>query len=317
MLAYLAPLTFAAFVWWFATGAVLLLVGLAARFEGLRIVTAVASLGAGLYGLSASAGDISVGGAYMAFSATLLIWAAQEIGFLAGWITGPRPLPCPPRARGMQRLGYALAAIFYHELTLLGCGAAIFALTAGAPNQVAIWTFAALWTLRQSSKINLFLGVPVTNDALMPSPIAYLKSYFVRGPVGAFFTISVTLAVAVLAIMVQRLVETAVTPFEIAAWALVASLFALGIVEHWFMLLPLPALTLWGWGMKQQPSREDIMADQSVIDTAVPPRTEQDVRASGARQRLEDQFRQRFLEQRSPQALALGVEATTTRNGRS
>ena len=31
---------------------------------------------------------------------------------------------------------------------------------------------------------------------------------------------------------------------------LVSTLFALGVVEHWFMLLPLPAITLWGWGMR-------------------------------------------------------------------
>ena len=104
--------------------------------------------------------------------------------------------------------------------------------------------------LRQSAKINLFLGVPVTNDELMPDAVRFLKSFFARKPVSAFFPASVTLATAVLVILIQRIVEVAATPFDIVGLTLVSTLFALGVVEHWFMLLPLPAITLWGWGIR-------------------------------------------------------------------
>ena len=83
------------------------------------------------------------------------------------------------------------------------------------PNQIGLWTFAALWVLRQSAKINLFLGVPVTNDELMPDAVRFLRSYFARKPVSAFFPVSVTLATAVLVIMIQRIVEVAATPFDV------------------------------------------------------------------------------------------------------
>lgn len=330
MAAYLAPPVFAAFVWWFATGAVLLLVGLSARFHALRLATAGGLLVAALYGLAASAGETSVFAAYAAFSSTLLLWAAQEVAFLAGWLTGPRPLPCPADARGARRLGFALQAILYHELALLACGVAVVTLTWGEPNSVGLWTFVSLWVLRQSSKINLFLGVPVTNDALMPAQVQFLKTYFARRQVGAFFPLSVTFATAALVLLVQRIMEPSATPFDVAGLTLVSTLFALGIVEHWFMLLPLPALTLWGWGMRSDLPPETTTMDQPFVVKTSPASAAHVPNAPAmpsthdkacARQRLEDQFRQTFLEQRARGDLTNGlghsIEPAITLNGRT
>lgn len=331
---YTLPPIYAAFVWWFSTGAVLLLVGRAGRFEMLRAFVAAGLLAASLCGLALSAGDTSVGGAYAAFTCTILLWGAQEIAFLAGWLTGPRPLPCPAGVTGGKRLGLALQAILYHEFALLACGAAIVALTWAAPNQVGLWTFAALWVLRQSAKINLFLGVPVTNDELMPDAVRFMKTFFARKPVGAFFPVSVTLATAVLVIMIQRIVEVAATPFEVVALTLVSTLFALGVVEHWFMLLPLPAITLWGWGMRPGLPPEDaaMKCERDVEVTHAPPNlvvlatmrpdaASARPQANGARQRLEDQFRQNLREHHARDALTtaltISTEPAATMNGRS
>lgn len=315
--AYTVSPIYAAFVWWFSTGAVLLLVGRTGRFEVSRACLAGGLLAGALGGLALTAADSSVGGAYTAFTCTILLWGAQEIAFLAGWLTGPRPRACPVGTTGWTRLGLALQAILYHEFALLACGAALVALTWGSPNQVGLWTFAALWVLRQSAKINLFLGVPVTNDELMPDAVRFLKTFFTRGPVSAFFPVSVTLATAALVIMIQRIVEVAVTPFEVVSLTLVSTLFALGVVEHWFMLLPLPAITLWGWGMRSGFPSEDTTMEQErdaktvtappnlvvladVRPDAAPPRLSQ---AACARQRLEDQFRQSFREQQARDGL--------------
>jgi putative photosynthetic complex assembly protein 2 len=329
MAPYLGPPLYAAFVWWFSTGAVLLLVGLSSRFEAARGLAAATLIATALYGLVTSAADVSSGGAYVAFTATILLWGAQEIAFLSGWLTGPRAEPCPSTARGWPRLKLALLAILYHELSLLACGAVIWFITSHAPNQVGLWTFIALWVLRQSAKINLFLGVPVTNDSLMPPQVQFLKTYFASKPVGGFFVVSVTLSIAVLAILIQRMVEVAVTPYEIVSLALVSTLFALGIVEHWFMLLPLPALTLWGWGLRSQPLREGTMALETLspeLNLAMePPRPAQPqlVVVAGskrdARQRLEDQFRQRFVEQARAdlESAGLSSEPAAMSNGRT
>lgn len=334
MASYIVPPIYAAFIWWFSTGAVLLLVGRGANLHSLRVVGAASLLVGSLFGLALTSNDLSVGGSYMAFTCTILLWGAQEIAFLAGWVTGPRPQPCPAGARGILRLGLALQAILYHELVLLACGAAILALTWNGSNQVGLWTFAALWVLRQSAKINLFLGVPVTNDELMPDAVRFLKTFFARKSVGAFFPVSVTLATAALVIMIQRIVEVAATPFEIASLTLVSTLFALGVVEHWFMLLPLPALTLWGWGMRAPFSPEDNVMEQGPDNkTAIAPPNLvvlSSVRSDAApakspsvcaRERLEDQFRQRFIEQHARNdlatALSIGTEPAATLNGRT
>jgi putative photosynthetic complex assembly protein 2 len=330
MASYIVPPIYAAFLWWFSTGAVLLLVGRSGRFVILRAVSATGLLLGSLLGLAVTTNDNTVGAAYAAFSCTILLWGAQEIAFLAAWLTGPRAEACPFGARGWKRLGFALRAILYHEMALLACGTAIVALTWNGSNQVGLWTFAALWVLRQSAKINLFLGVPVTNDELMPEGVQFLKTYFARKSVSAFFPVSVTLATAVLVIMIQRIVEVAVSPFEVVSLTLVSTLFALGVVEHWFMLLPLPAITLWGWGMRSPFSPEDKIMEQGSNTKAgiVPPNVVvlSSVRPDAApakspslcaRQRLEDQFRQRFLEQHARGEVGVGDEPPATVNGRT
>jgi putative photosynthetic complex assembly protein 2 len=353
MTSYFVPPIYAAFVWWFSTGAVLLLVGRWGHSDQLRVVCAGGLLLAAICGLSASAMDTSVLAAFMAFTCTIFLWGAQEIAFLAGWLTGPRPQPCPVGVRGWRRLGLALMAILYHELSLLTCGAVVLALTWGAPNQVALWTFSALWVLRQSAKINLFLGVPVTNDELMPEPVQFLKTFFAKKPVSAFFPVSVTLSIAVLVILIQRIVEVAETAFDVAGLTLVSTLFALGVVEHWFMLLPLPAITLWGWGVRSgfppeakimepnptanlplgaspqvsesPPTSPDTRAAQPQLVVMPAPRKDDappKARSACARQRLEDQFRQTFLEQHpradlAPARIGIGAEPAATGNGRT
>ena len=168
----------------------------------------------------------------------------------------------------------------------------------------------------------------------MPDAVKFLKTYFARKPVGAFFPLSVTLATAAFVIMIQRIVEVAATPFDVAGLTLVSTLFALGIVEHWFMLLPLPAITLWGWGMRTPFPPEDNIMEQgpdtkaaavppnlvvlsSVRPEAVPAKSQ----SVCARQRLEDQFRQRFNEQHARNdlatALSIGTEPAATVNGRT
>ncbi|MGP9810441.1 putative photosynthetic complex assembly protein PuhE [Rhodopseudomonas sp. NSM] len=355
MVSYIGPPIFAAFVWWFSTGAVMLLVGSVGRSSMLRVVCAGGMITIALCGLSVTANDTSVAAAYMAFSCIIFLWGAQEIAFLSGWLTGPRAEPCPPGAKGFARLSFALQAIIYHEVCLLACGAVVVLVTLGAENEVGRWTYLALWVLRQSAKINLFLGVPVTNDELMPDAVQFLKTYFARKPVSAFFPISVTLATVVLMLMIQRIIEVADTPSEIVALTLVSTLFALGVVEHWFMLLPLPAITLWSWGIRPGFSPENVTMEQNpsaniaaasvhatqtsesspagpeprsaapqlvVVPSARNDAAQPKERSNCARQRLEDQFRQTFLEQHSrgglaPARVGIAAEPAATINGRT
>ena len=51
------------------------------------------------------------------------------------------------------------------------------------------------------------------------------------------------------------------SPFDAVSAALVASLLSLAILEHWFLVLPLPSELLWKWGMV---SREGANTARSV-----------------------------------------------------
>ena len=296
------------FVWWFSTGAVLLLVGLSAR-HGIWLKAGAAALAvASLAGIVASSGNASATGAYCAFTCAILLWSAVEITLLAGWITGPRPERCPESSTGVARVGYALQAIAYHELLLITAAGLVFAVTSGTPNQLGWWTFASLLVLRQSAKINLFLGVRTLNDELMPSQVDFLRSYFARGPMNWLFPVSVTAASSA-AVFLAVTAVTATTTFDELAFALLAVLVVLGALEHWFMVLPVSVTDLWRWSARTLPAASP--QDQppppltrpvlSVIPggAAGTERAAAKAAACSARQRLEEQFRQAYREQQA------------------
>src|SRR5262249_49642886 len=214
----------------------LLLVGLSWRHGTLLKVGAAVLFVASLTGLAASSQVSSAPGAYCVFTCAILLWGAVEISLLAGWITGPRPEPCPPDCARVDRMWFALQAIVYHEFALIMTAALVFAVTLNAPNQLGWWTFAALLVLRQSAKINLFLGVRTLNDELLPAQVDFLRSYFARKPINALFPFSVTLATATAAFLAVAAIY-APSRFDALAYSLLATLVALGALEHWFMVL--------------------------------------------------------------------------------
>lgn len=296
------------FVWWFSTGTVLLLVGMSSRHEGLLKVGAAVLFVTSLAGLAVSSREASAAGAYCVFTCAILLWGAVEISLLAGWITGPRPQPCPRDCTTVDRVWFALQATAYHEFALIATAGLAFAVTAGAPNQLGWWTFAAMLVLRQSAKINLFLGVRTLNDELLPAQVDFLRSYFARKPINALFPLSVTLATAAAAWLAVAAVDGR-SDFESLCYSLLAALVALGALEHWFMVLPMPVVDLWRWSMRgraavaaaPEPVARPVLA---VIPGGIAA-AERPVPQSAAflaRQRLEDQFRQAYRESKAANA---------------
>lgn len=248
---------FALFVWWFTTGLVLLVV-LRPRMVVPSLVVAAILLPVSLYVLMLAAHATSIAGAYVAFSAAIVVWGTQEIAFLTGTLTGPRALPCPDRARGLARLRHALDAILYHELALILSGMAVIAVTWHAPNQVGMLTFLVLWVMRVSAKLNLFLGVPVLNDEFLPRQIQCMRSYFRRAPVNALFPVAIGLAVLGLGALVAAATDPDETIAQSVGYTLVAALMGLAILEHLFMLVPLPIDRLWRWSTRRAPKSRPV-----------------------------------------------------------
>lgn len=238
------------FVWWFSTGAVLYVVGLPRRSFRWTLLAASGLLAAALHVLAATADDSSIAGAYVAFTAAILVWAWQEVAFLTGFVTGPRRVPCPPDAVGWRRAVYAFKAIAHHEIALVALGVAVVAVTWGGTNQVGGWTFAVLWTMRLSSKLNLFLGVRNLNDEFLPPQLRYIGSYFARRSMNALYPFSVVLGTAASLMLAWWSFAPLATRFEATACALLAALLALAVVEHWLMMLPLRAVDLWKWSLR-------------------------------------------------------------------
>lgn len=243
----IAPaLLYALFVWWFSTGLVLLLV---LRRGAPKVSLAVATVlfPTCLIVLAATSTMPGVFGAYAAFTAAIGIWGTQEIAFLTGFLTGPRPAPCPPGAAGMARLRAALDAILYHEIALLVTGAAVVAVTWRETNQVGALTFAVLWVMRISAKLNLFLGVPVLNDEVLPERLSWIRSYFRRGPVNDLFPLTFLGGVLIGCLLAVEAADPDATVATQVGNVLVASLMGLAILEHVFMVVPLPIDRLWRW----------------------------------------------------------------------
>jgi putative photosynthetic complex assembly protein 2 len=241
------PILYALFVWWFSTGIVLLLVLRRRRTIVWSLIGAAVAFPLGLYILARSSGDDSVTGAYVAFTAAILVWGTQELAFLTGFVTGPRPLSCPSGIRGVRRAAYAIGAILYHELALIGSGVAVGAVSFGGTNQVGFQTFLILWVMRLSAKLNLFLGMPVLNDEVMPDHLTFLRSYFTRGAVNGLFPVAMVLSILATVLLVERAFAAQVEAGTQAGFLLLATLLALAILEHGFMMVRLPVDALWRW----------------------------------------------------------------------
>jgi putative photosynthetic complex assembly protein 2 len=245
MLQVAFPVLGAILAWWLSTGLVLFLLRLPRRTHRWTLAGATAALAAALWGLSRTADDTSESGAYIAFACTIVAWGWQEVCFLTGVAIGPRTSPCPDRLGGWRRFVAAAQAILFHELQLVALGVAVAIVTAGGANLVALWTYAVLWVMRLSAKLNLFLGVPFLHDDWLPDHLRYLASYFRMRPMNWLFPLSVSAATIVAFMAVQAATGADVAPFDATARLLVAALLGLAVLEHWFMVLPLPVAALW------------------------------------------------------------------------
>lgn len=240
----------ALFTWWFSTGIILYVIRRADRTGGnaynVAVFMSVPVLALGVAGVILSTADAGLAGLYKGFFGALAIWGWIELSFLSGVITGPERSDCPDGATGADRFWRAWDALAHHEILLLSGLAFIVMATAEATNTIALWTYAILFFARISAKLNLFFGVPRINFEFLPKPLEHLKSHMTKAPISAFFPISVTVLTIATVLFGERLVS-AETMVEAIGFALLTSLSALALLEHWFMVIPLPDAKLWRW----------------------------------------------------------------------
>lgn len=240
----------ALFLWWFATGILLVAVRLADRAGGRAHLALTLGtlplLGVGIWALGASLADPGIMGVYLAFLAALAIWGWIELAFLTGVIAGPNRRDCPAHLPEWERFIRAWGTLAYHEMALVFALIAIGLVSQGAENAFAFWTFAVLFFARVSAKLNLYFGVPRINVEFLPARLSHLASHFRIAPINWVFPISVSALTFAVACWLERL-WAAPDAATATGFALLAALSALALLEHWLMVLPLPDAKLWRW----------------------------------------------------------------------
>jgi putative photosynthetic complex assembly protein 2 len=245
---WLLAITVALLGWWLSTGVILYLNHLPRHTHRWSMLAATAVLVFCFLEVPSTSEDSSRGGAIVAFMQAILIWGWLEMSYLMGFITGPRSAPCPPDATGARRFWLAVQTSLWHELAVVAATALLVALTWGAPNQVAAWSCMALWLMRWSAKLNLFLGVLNYNEEWLPDHLRYLTTYTRRRAMNMLFPVSVVVGTsAATALAHSGLIGT--EEGVRTGHMLVGTLVALAVLEHWFLVLPLRDSTLWQWAL--------------------------------------------------------------------
>ncbi len=241
------PALAAIFVWWVSTGVILLMNSLPRSTYpwsvlGMTCVTAIA-----VFGLAVTGEDTTVRGAYLGFLCALVIWGWHEMTFLMGYVTGPRKAPCPEGCTGLARFSYATQVLLHHEIALVLTGLGIAAATWDDPNQTGLWTYVVLWAMRMSAKLNIFFGVPNITEDFLPHHMNFLKTYFRNRPMNAFFPPSVTAATTATVLVGAAALAPGLSAAEQVGLSLITCLMALGVLEHWFLVMPMREAALWSW----------------------------------------------------------------------
>ena len=227
MLKFWIPVGYALFLWWFSTGVILYLDKRPRRTYPWSLLGASVVALLSLLTLFLVRDSDSVAGAYLSFTAGVMIWAWMEISYFMGFITGPRKAACPQECGTWLRFWLAIQTSLYHELAIVLAGATMVWITLGSDNQLGTWTFIILWWMRWSAKLNLFLGVPNLNEDWLPDHIRFLTTYLSKRPMNLLFPVSVSVSTVVMCLLVESALDLSPDGFAGVALMLAATLLAL------------------------------------------------------------------------------------------
>ena len=245
---YLLATFVALFGWWFSTGLILFLNHQPAAVKRASMLLATAGLVLVLLNVPATAAEVSTTASMLAFGQALVIWGWLEMGYLMGFVTGPSNRACPPDATGWTRFSLALKTSLYHEMAVVALVLLVVLLSAGAPNQVTMLTCVALWLMRWSAKLNLFLGVSNFHEEWLPEQQRYLVTYMAEERMNPLLPLSLALGGGCAGWFLHQ--ATHVTGEAASTgYLLVGVILALGVLEHLFLVLPVEDSRLWQWAL--------------------------------------------------------------------
>jgi putative photosynthetic complex assembly protein 2 len=261
---YVAATIFTLVVWWASTGVIIYLAGLPRpTFKFTLLGTTVVTILA-LAGLWYTRNDSTIWGAYAGFVFGLLAWAWQEVSYYTGYVTGVRNTPCPEGCSGFKHFIHAVQASIFHELAIVAAATIVLALTWNSPNFAGAATFFMLWWMHQSAKLNVFFGARNLNEEFLPPHLQYLKSFFTKKSMNLFFPVSVSVSTVIGTWLFMKAFN-ATTDYDRVAYTLISVMMALAILEHWFLVVPLPSGKLWEWGLTSRAKTQTQPAEVVVV----------------------------------------------------
>jgi putative photosynthetic complex assembly protein 2 len=96
------------------------------------------------------------------------------------------------------------------------------------------------------------LGVRNFHMEFLPSHLHHLGGLLNKQSNNPFFPLSIVLASTVTLFLFYKAIQPDATDAQTTGSLLVATMIALGIIEHLLLVLPIPA-TLYGWGIRPLP----------------------------------------------------------------
>ncbi|NKB16582.1 MAG: DUF3623 domain-containing protein [Sphingomonadales bacterium] len=250
-------------LWWLSTGVIIFLDGLPQSTFRWSMLGASALALAAIWGLWETRATTTPAGAYLAFCCGLVAWGWQTMTFYMGYITGPRKTPCPPGLSGWSRFLAASSTNISHEVAIAAGALLIATIVRDGANQIGLWTYLVLWWMHLSGKLNVYLGVPNLSEEFIPEHLGYLRSYMRCQPMNLLFPVSVTVSTVLTAWLVLLASQHAPGSFEAIAYTLLATLMALAVLEHWLLVLPLPAMALWTWSLSSRNPPQPVIVNAS------------------------------------------------------
>jgi putative photosynthetic complex assembly protein 2 len=247
----LVSIAVALLAWWLSTGAVIYLDGLPRRTFPWTMVVATLLMVAGIALVAGVRDSSSVSAAYLSFLGGFLAWGWQEVSFYTGYVTGPRKHACAPGCSGWRHFGHALQVSIWHELAIVVGAVALWFAAAPGTNRVGFWAFVILWVMHESARINVFLGVRNVSEEFLPEHMRYLSSFLRQRPMNPLLPFSILGSLVLAGVLLIMTLETAAAGPR-AGLGLLTGLAVLGVVEHVFLVLPVPLDRLWTWGLRSR-----------------------------------------------------------------
>lgn len=268
----LLAILYALLLWWLTTGLIMAVYGASRWIVQLFFAAFTVVMVAAVIGVAVTANRTATIDIYLAFTCGTLIWGWQVASYYLGFVTGPavevdannvtstsqsQPWPADRSWRKLlfpPRFRLALQSGMYHELLVLGFVLLLAGLTWSQPNRWGFGIFCALWLMHSSAKLNVFFGVRNFRIELLPDHLHFLKGLLAARPNNEFFPVSICLATSAVLLLLYQAIAPGATAAQTTGATLVATMMLLGIIEHWLLVLPLPAI-LWGWGLRALPTQ--------------------------------------------------------------